>query len=179
MSFFRHKEIFPSDGGATYSGYAPAHRLDEFPASYSLAVCSPAWPASASPAGNHFEVPALRRTMIFQPTASCRLTGCLSRGIHCNLHGIIQRMPHSHRYELTPTGLRIALFFTRTYARLLRPKLAEIMPVGPPGDSTLRGPPLIASRRRSTVAARAKTRRLKNLTRLHYNFLGKDSSMWP
>jgi hypothetical protein len=34
--------------------------------------------------------------------------------------------------------LRISLFFTRTYARLLRPKLAEIMSAGPPGDSTLR-----------------------------------------
>ena len=54
------------------------------------------------------------------------------------LHGLLQRIPHSHRYEATPTGLRIALFFTRTYARLLRPKLAQIMPIGPPGDSTLR-----------------------------------------
>ncbi|MCW5979854.1 MAG: hypothetical protein KIT09_17370 [Bryobacteraceae bacterium] len=44
------------------------------------------------------------------------------------LHGIIERIPHSHRYQLTPDGLRIALFFSRTYARLLRPKLAEIMP---------------------------------------------------
>ena len=54
------------------------------------------------------------------------------------LHGLLQRIPHSHRYEATPTGLRIALFFTRTYARLLPLKLAEIMPIGPPGDSTLR-----------------------------------------
>jgi hypothetical protein len=54
------------------------------------------------------------------------------------LHGLIQRIPKSHRYDVTPTGLRIALFFTRTYARLLRPKLAEIMSVGPPGNSTLR-----------------------------------------
>ena len=54
------------------------------------------------------------------------------------LHGLIRRIPHSHRYEVTATGLRIALFFTRTYARLLRPKLAQIMPIGPPGDSTLR-----------------------------------------
>ena len=54
------------------------------------------------------------------------------------LHGLIQRIPKSHRYEMTPTGLRIALFFTRTYARLLRPRLAEIMTAGPPGDSTLR-----------------------------------------
>jgi hypothetical protein len=54
------------------------------------------------------------------------------------LHGLTQRIPHSHRYQTTATGLRIALFFTRTYARLLRPKLAEIMPAGPPGDSALR-----------------------------------------
>jgi hypothetical protein len=54
------------------------------------------------------------------------------------LHGLIQRIPKSHRYEMTPAGLRIALFFTRTYARLLRPKLAEIMPSGPPAGSALR-----------------------------------------
>jgi len=50
MSFPRHREIYPSDGGSTAAGQAPAHRLDEFPAGYSLAGCSPAEPASASPA---------------------------------------------------------------------------------------------------------------------------------
>ena len=50
------------------------------------------------------------------------------------LHGIIERIPHSHRYQLTPDGLRIALFFSRTYARLLRPKLAQIMPAAPPAS---------------------------------------------
>jgi hypothetical protein len=54
------------------------------------------------------------------------------------LHGIIERIPRSHRYQLTPGGLRIALFFSRTYARLLRPKLAEIMPQTPPPSSPLR-----------------------------------------
>jgi hypothetical protein len=54
------------------------------------------------------------------------------------LHAIIERIPHSHRYQLTVDGLRIALFFSRTYARLLRPKLAEIMPAAPPLASTLR-----------------------------------------
>src|SRR5260370_35777962 len=53
------------------------------------------------------------------------------------LHGIIERIPNSHRYRLTPDGLRIALFFSRTYARLLRPKLAQIMPAPPPVPSTL------------------------------------------
>jgi hypothetical protein len=52
------------------------------------------------------------------------------------LHGIIERIPRSHRYQLTATGLRIALFFSRTYARLLRPKLAEIMPQKSPSVAT-------------------------------------------
>jgi hypothetical protein len=54
------------------------------------------------------------------------------------LHSVIERIPHSHRYQLTSDGLRIALFFSRTYVRLLRPKLAEIMPQAPPITSTLR-----------------------------------------
>lgn len=54
------------------------------------------------------------------------------------LHGIIERIPHSHRYQLTPDGLRIALFFSRTYARLLRPKLSEIIPRPEPISSALR-----------------------------------------
>ena len=54
------------------------------------------------------------------------------------LHGIIERIPRSHRYQLTQSGLRIALFFSRTYARLLRPNLAAIMPESPPVNSALR-----------------------------------------
>jgi hypothetical protein len=54
------------------------------------------------------------------------------------LHGIIERIPRSHRYQLTPSGLRIALFFSRTYARLLRPTLAEIMPEAPPTRKPIR-----------------------------------------
>ena len=37
------------------------------------------------------------------------------------LHGIIERIPQTHRYHVTPFGLRVAMFFTRTYARVLRP----------------------------------------------------------
>jgi hypothetical protein len=54
------------------------------------------------------------------------------------LHGIIERIPRSHRYQLTPNGLRIALFFSRTYTRLLRPVLADIMPTAPPNRSLVR-----------------------------------------
>ena len=54
------------------------------------------------------------------------------------LHGIIERIAVSHRYRLTAEGLCVALFFSRTYAPRLRPKLAEIMPMAPPLPSPLR-----------------------------------------
>ncbi len=42
-----------------------------------------------------------------------------------HLHGIIERIPHTHRYRVTSFGLRVAMLFTRTYARVLRPGLAH------------------------------------------------------
>jgi len=54
------------------------------------------------------------------------------------LHGLIARLPHSHRYRVTDEGLRTALFFTRVYARVLRPGVARITPLAPPGDTALR-----------------------------------------
>jgi hypothetical protein len=54
------------------------------------------------------------------------------------LHGLIARRPGSHRYEVTSRGLRIALFFTRSYARVLRPGLAELYEPATSGDSQLR-----------------------------------------
>lgn len=53
------------------------------------------------------------------------------------LHGLIARIRGSHRYQVTDFGLRSALFFTRTYARLLRPGLAEVLPNSLPADSRL------------------------------------------
>jgi len=44
------------------------------------------------------------------------------------LHQIIERISGTHRYRLTDFGLRIALFFTRVYNRLLRPGLGTILP---------------------------------------------------
>jgi hypothetical protein len=40
------------------------------------------------------------------------------------LHDMIERIPGTHRYRVTEYGLRAALFFTRTYNRILRPGLA-------------------------------------------------------
>jgi len=44
------------------------------------------------------------------------------------LHGLIERIPNSFRYRVTAFGLRAALFFTRTYNRIIRPGLAAALP---------------------------------------------------
>src|SRR6266849_11218982 len=80
MSFLRHLEIYPSDGDATRVNRVPAHRLDEFPAGYSSAGCSPAEPASASPTEDHFALWVLRSTILFQRTVNCVLTVCVTPG---------------------------------------------------------------------------------------------------
>jgi hypothetical protein len=54
------------------------------------------------------------------------------------LHGLIVRRPGSHRYEVTSRGLRIALFFTRSYARVVRPGLAELSEAATAADGQLR-----------------------------------------
>jgi hypothetical protein len=54
------------------------------------------------------------------------------------LHGLIERLPHRHRYRVTDTGLRIALFVPRLWARTLRPGLATVIPDAAPNDSALR-----------------------------------------
>jgi hypothetical protein len=52
-------------------------------------------------------------------------------------HGLIERIPKTHRYRITDTGLRYALFLTRAHNRILRTGLAELTDPSPPA-STLR-----------------------------------------
>ena len=42
------------------------------------------------------------------------------------LHGLIERIEATHRYRLTPEGLRTVAFYQRTYARIIRPGLSVI-----------------------------------------------------
>jgi len=60
-----------------------------------------------------------------RPTTSGSVTYDLRR---LRLHGLIQRIPATHRYQVTERGLRYALFFTRTYDRLFRPALSTVLP---------------------------------------------------
>jgi hypothetical protein len=64
--------------------------------------------------------------------------GCMTYHLRrLRLHGLIERLPGRHRYRVTERGLRIALFFTRTYTRLLRPGLSHLRPETVPDDSPL------------------------------------------
>jgi hypothetical protein len=48
------------------------------------------------------------------------------------LKGLIERLPHSNTYQLTPDGLRIAIFYTKVHNRVLTPLLATDHPPTPP-----------------------------------------------
>lgn len=41
-------------------------------------------------------------------------------------HGLIERLPGTHRYRITDTGLTVALFYSRFYARALRPAFSLV-----------------------------------------------------
>jgi hypothetical protein len=45
------------------------------------------------------------------------------------LHGLIERIPRSHRYRITPAGAQVAICYARLYTRALRPA-SSLQPVG-------------------------------------------------
>jgi hypothetical protein len=64
--------------------------------------------------------------------------GCMSYELRrLRLHGLIERLPGTHRYRLTECGLQTALFYTRVYARILRPGLALMHPQAPNAPTSL------------------------------------------
>lgn len=66
---------------------------------------------------------ALRGQAVDQFTQG-RMTYQLRR---LRLHGVIERIPKTHGYRLTDFGFRVAVFCTRTYARILRPGLGLVL----------------------------------------------------
>jgi hypothetical protein len=54
------------------------------------------------------------------------------------LHGLIERVPKSHRYRVTEPGWRTILCCTRCYSRLLRPGLAQVIPEEAAPETPLR-----------------------------------------
>jgi len=70
--------------------------------------------------------------------------------------GFIQRIPRTQRYELTGEGRRLAVFFTKTYTRIVNPSLAELDP---------QLPTEIAARSPLAVAYRALERAIEEIIR--------------
>jgi hypothetical protein len=54
------------------------------------------------------------------------------------LKGLISRQPGTHRYLVTPLGLRVASFYTRIHLRLLQPGWAALLPAKDPIPRPLR-----------------------------------------
>ena len=54
------------------------------------------------------------------------------------VHGLITRIPRSHRYRLTEIGLHHAMLLSHIQTRLLLPGLAQLTDPDPPAPSTLR-----------------------------------------
>jgi len=48
------------------------------------------------------------------------------------LHGLIERIPRSHRYRVTAEGMRAAIFLLRAHTHLLRPGMAAAVDRAPP-----------------------------------------------
>ena len=42
------------------------------------------------------------------------------------LHGIIEKIPGTHRYQVTSVGLRICLFLTKVHIRVIRPGFSQL-----------------------------------------------------
>ena len=52
-------------------------------------------------------------------------------------HGLITRIPRSHRYRLTDTGLHHAMLLSHVHTRLLLPGLAQLTDPDPPAPSPI------------------------------------------
>ena len=52
-------------------------------------------------------------------------------------HGLITRIPGSHRYRITDTGMHHAMLLTHVHTRLLQPGLAQLTDPDPPTPTTL------------------------------------------
>jgi hypothetical protein len=50
------------------------------------------------------------------------------------LHGLIERVPHTFRYVVTPTGLQLAFVVSRVYLRLLHPDWSDITAIASTND---------------------------------------------
>ena len=71
---------------------------------------------------------ALMTGLLHAPCTPGQMTYDLRR---LRLAGLIRRIDQTHRYVLTPDGIKVAVFYTKVHNRLLRPLLAADQPQAP------------------------------------------------
>ena len=111
MSFLRHREIYQIETGrrGRNRGYARTSRLDESPVGYSLAGCSPAEPASASPTGGTLQ----QWRGALQLAIRCYLKTTLTRGLTLGAHPIEYQLQFGFLIPKNPTEVGTLTPFTK------------------------------------------------------------------
>jgi hypothetical protein len=92
---------------------------------------------------NNRRLTELAGTLMDQPYSARQATYDLRR---LRRKGLIERLPHTNRYQLTPLGRRVAVLFTKTYGRVLAPGLVQLDPALP-AELAARSPLATAWRR--------------------------------
>jgi hypothetical protein len=85
---------------------------------------------------NNSQVTELVATLLDQPYTARQATYDLRR---LRRKALIERLPHTNRYQLTPLGRRVTVLFTKTYGRVLAPGLVQLDPALP-ADLAARSP---------------------------------------
>src|SRR5438045_6673192 len=108
MSFLRHREIYQVEAGwrGRNRGLARALRLDESPVGYSLAGCSPAEPASASPTGGTLQ----QWRGALQLAIRCYLKTTLTRGLTLGAHPKAYTLNRSNGFDRATKPLKRLIY---------------------------------------------------------------------
>ncbi len=74
---------------------------------------------------NNRQLTEIVATLLDEPYTSRQATYDLRR---LKRKELIERLPHTNRYQLTPLGRRVAVLFTKAHGRVLAPGLALLDP---------------------------------------------------
>jgi len=108
------------------------------------------------------QLTGLVSTLLDEPYTARRATYDLRR---LRRKGLIERLPHTNRYQLTALGRRVTVLFTKTYGRVLAPASSNSTPpYFPTSQLEAHSPPLGASSTApSTTTSAVRSRRPKVL----------------
>jgi hypothetical protein len=94
------------------------------------------------PAGFSHRMLREHLTPLLGPVPAPMTAGAMTYDLRrLRLHGLITRIPHTHRYTVTPQGLRIAVFFRTMHSRVFAPGVALALA---PASSTMHEPLQVA-----------------------------------